>query len=68
MEGSERRRDSARLQWDSKPRKAINPRDIDFQTAEIVIPNSARDQFTIISFGYLIDNIQLDKNNMNRLS
>jgi len=67
MEVYARRKDSARLQWNSKPRRAINPRDIDFQTAEIVIPNPARDQSTITSFGNLIDNVRLDKSNMNRL-
>ena len=67
LEVSGRRKDSARLQWNSKPRRAINPRDIDFQTAEIVIPNPARDQSTITSFGNLMDNVQLDKSTMNRL-
>ena len=67
MEASGRRKDSARLQWDTKPRRAINPRDIEFQTAEIVIPNPARDQRTITSFGNLIDNIPFDKSHMNRL-
>jgi adenine-specific DNA-methyltransferase len=67
LEVSGRRKDSARLQWNSKPRRAINPRDIDFQTAEIVIPNPARDQSTITSFENLMDNVQLDKGTMNRL-
>ncbi len=40
---SRRKKDSARLVWDTKPRRAPNPRDIDFQTAEIVIPNPERD-------------------------
>jgi adenine specific DNA methylase Mod len=40
---SARKKDSARLVWDSKPRRAPNPRDIEFQTAEIVIPNPQRD-------------------------
>lgn len=34
-----RRKDSAKLVWDTKPKRAPNPRDIEFQTAEIVIPN-----------------------------
>lgn len=67
LQVSGRRKDSARLQWNSKPRRAINPRDIDFQTAEIVIPNPARDQSTITSFGNLMDNVRLDKSTMNRL-
>lgn len=38
---SERRRkkDSVKLVWDTKPKRAPNPKDIEFQTAEIVIPN-----------------------------
>jgi len=34
-----RKKDSARLVWDTKPRRAPNPKDIEFQTAEVVIPN-----------------------------
>src|SRR3990167_10371762 len=34
-----RKKDSARIVWDSKPRRAPNPKDIEFQTAEVVIPN-----------------------------
>lgn len=34
-----RRRDSVKLVWDTKPKRAPNPKDIEFQTAEIVIPN-----------------------------
>ncbi len=37
---TERRiKDSAQLKWDTKPRRAPNPRDIEFQTAEIVVSN-----------------------------
>lgn len=41
--GAEKRkqRDTARLIWASKPRKEPSPKDLDFQTAEIVIPNKA---------------------------
>jgi len=39
-----RRKDSAKLGWDTKPKRAPNPRDIEFQTAEIVIPNPKQDQ------------------------
>ena len=41
-----RRKDSARLVWDSKPKRPPSPRDIEFQTAEVVIPNPARDAGT----------------------
>ncbi len=64
-----RRKDSARLVWDTKPRRAPNPRDIEFQTAEIVIPNPQRDagQFALkFPTGRLTD-AELDKTQMNRL-
>ena len=50
-----RKKDSARLTWSSKPRRAPNPKDIDFQTAEMVIPNPQRDQLTIAQFGKLAE-------------
>jgi adenine specific DNA methylase Mod len=62
-----RNKDSARLIWSSKPRRAVNPKDIEFQTAEIVLLNPARDQQTILSFFNALSDSQLDKNNMNRL-
>jgi DNA modification methylase len=64
-----RKKDSARLVWDTKPRRAPNPRDIEFQTAEVVIPNWVRDGGQIpMSFrdGMLGDS-QFDKQQMNRL-
>ncbi len=36
-----KQRDTARLIWASKPRKEPSPKDLDFQTAEIVIPTKA---------------------------
>lgn len=39
-----RRKDSVKLAWDNKPKRAPNPKDIEFQTAEIVIPNPQQDQ------------------------
>src|SRR5713226_6931216 len=64
-----RKKDSARLVWDSKPRRAPNPRDIEFQTAEIVIPNPQRDSGQIpFSFrGGHLGERELDKTKMNRL-
>ena len=62
-----RKKDSARLIWSTKPRRAVNPRDIEFQTAEIVLPNPTRDQQTIPSFFNTLSNSQLEKNKMNRL-
>jgi adenine-specific DNA-methyltransferase len=40
-EHGRRIKDSAQLKWDTKPRRAPNPRDIEFQTAEVVISNPA---------------------------
>ncbi len=64
-----RKKDSARLVWDSKPRRAPNPRDIEFQTAEVVIPNWVRDSGQIpMSFrDSMLGDSQIDKQEMNRL-
>jgi len=64
-----RKKDSARLVWDSKPRRAPNPKDIEFQTAEVVIPNWVRDSGQIpMSFrDGLLGDSQIDKQQMNRL-
>lgn len=39
MSARRRKKDSVKLVWDTKPKRAPNPKDIEFQTAEIVIPN-----------------------------
>ena len=44
MTNNRRKKNSAKLRWDSKPRRAPNPKDIEFQTAEVVIPNPYRDE------------------------
>ncbi len=62
-----RRKDSAGIVWGTKPRRAPNPKDIEFQTAELVVPNPARDQQTITSFANTLTEIELDKSKMNRL-
>lgn len=62
-----RKKDSARLVWDSKPRRAPNPKDIEFQTAEIVIPNPHRDQATLPMFMQDLARREIDKSKMNRL-
>jgi adenine-specific DNA-methyltransferase len=64
-----RRKDTARLVWDSKPKRPPSPRDIEFQTAEVVIPNPARDAAQIpLSFrDGLLGNEQPDRARMNRL-
>ena len=44
MNERRRKKDSAKLIWDTKPKRAPNPKDIEFQTAEIVIPNPQEHQ------------------------
>jgi len=66
--GIYRRKDSARIVWDSKPRRAPNPKDIEFQTAEVVIPNPETAGQLPMSFrDTLIGEEELDKQKMNRL-
>jgi DNA modification methylase len=64
-----RRKDSARLVWDSKPKRPPSPRDIEFQTAEVVIPNPARDAGSL-PFTFrdgILHNEEIDRSKMNRL-
>src|SRR3989344_4359107 len=66
--GIHRKKDSARIVWDSKPRRAPNPKDIEFQTAEVVIPNPETAWQLPMSFrDTLIGEEELDKQKMNRL-
>jgi adenine-specific DNA-methyltransferase len=62
-----RKKDSARLIWSTKPRRAVNPKDIEFQTAEVVLPNPLRDQQTIQSFFNTLFSVQIDRARVNRL-
>jgi adenine-specific DNA-methyltransferase len=64
-----RRKDTARLVWNSKPKRPPSPRDIEFQTAEVVIPNPARDAAQLpLSFrDGIFGNDQVDRVQMNRL-
>jgi len=63
-----RKKDSARLVWDTKPRRAPNPKDIEFQTAEVVIPNPKVAGELPLSFrDGLLDDAEIDKQKMNRL-
>src|SRR3989338_6619802 len=60
--GNNRKKDSARIVWDSKPRRAPNPNDIEFQTAEVVIPNpEAVGQLPISFRDKLFGEEELDK-------
>src|SRR5579875_2684415 len=59
-------KDTAHLAWDTKPRRAASPKDIEFQTAEIVIPNPAKTDQSLISFSSL-SNVTIDKSKANRL-
>jgi hypothetical protein len=64
-----RKKDSARLVWDSKPKRPPSPRDIEFQTAEIVIPNPARDADSLpfTAGGEIVVGREIDRLKMNRL-
>ncbi len=62
-----RKKDSARLIWDSKPKRAPNPKDIEFQTAEVVIPNPAVDQIRLSPFLTDLSKGTIDRSEMNRL-
>ena len=63
-----RKKDSARLTWDTKPRRAANPKDIEFQTAEVVIPNPQIAGELPLSFrDGLFGEEEIDKQKMNRL-
>ena len=67
-----RKKDSAKLVWDTKPKRAPNPRDIEFQTAEIVIPNPKEAQGDLPLFanqtGVLpLNSSDIDRAKMNRL-
>ncbi len=64
-----KKKDSARLVWNTKPGRAPNPRDMEFQTAEVMIPNPHRDE-SRIPFSFragLLGEEELDKQKMNRL-
>jgi adenine-specific DNA-methyltransferase len=63
-----RKKDSARLVWDTKPRRAPNPKDIEFQTAEVVIPNPKIAGELPLSFcDGKLGETEFDKQKMNRL-
>lgn len=63
-----RRKNSARLVWGSKPKRAPNPKDIEFQTAEVVIPNPSRDQTKLSPFLADLRKVTIDPTKMNRLN
>ena len=64
--GIHRKKDSARIVWDSKPRRAPNPKDIEFQTAEVVIPNPETAGQLPMSFqDKILGEEELDKQKMN---
>ena len=63
-----RKKDSAKLVWSTKPRRAPNPKDIEFQTAEVVLPNPKVAGELPLSFrDGLIGEEEIDKQKMNRL-
>ena len=60
-----RKKDSSRLTWDTKPRRAPNPKDIEFQTAEVVIPNPQKVGQLPLSFqDGLFGEEEIDKQNL----
>src|SRR5579862_9428564 len=61
------RRNTAKVSWESKPRRAPNPKDIEFQTAEIVFPNPATGGEKLQSFSPLQLENQIDRSINNRL-
>ncbi len=63
----ERRKDSAHLDWSTKPRRSPSPKDIEFQTAEMVIPNPSRNGATLPSFSTSLSETRIDKTRANRL-
>jgi len=66
--GKPRKKDSARLIWDSKPRRAPNPKDIEFQISEVVIPNPQHAGELPLSFrDGLFGEEEIDKQKVNRL-
>lgn len=67
MEVIVRKKGSTRLVWDTKPRHAINSKDIEFQIVEVVLSNPARDEPAIQSFFNNSSCIQLQRDRMNRL-
>lgn len=67
MEVIVRKKGSTRLVWDTKPHRAINSKDIEFQIAEVVLSNLAKDEPAIQSFFNISSCIQLQRNRMNRL-
>jgi len=63
-----RKKDSAKLVWSTKPRRAPNPKDIEFQTAEVVLPNPKVAGELPLSFrDGIIGEEEIDKQKMNRL-
>jgi hypothetical protein len=59
-----RKKDSTRLVWDNKPSRAPNPKDIEFQTTEIIVPNPKNAGDLTISFhNRILGEPELDKQN-----
>ncbi len=65
MEVIVRKKGSTRLVWDTKPRHAINSKDIEFQIVEVVLSNPARDEPAIQSFFNNSSCIQLQRDRKN---
>lgn len=61
-----RKRESVRLVWNTKPKRAPNPRDLEFQPAEVVYPNKAAEGGQEMLFPRTPEG-EVDDTKMNRL-
>lgn len=61
-----KRRESVRLVWNTKPKRAPNPRDLEFQPAEVVYPNRAAERGQELLFPRTSQG-EVDDTKMNRL-
>ena len=61
-----RKRESVKLVWNTKPKKAPNPRDLEFQPAEVVYPNKAAEGGQELLFPRTAQG-EVDDTKMNRL-
>lgn len=67
MGGVTKKKNSARLLWNTKANYIVNPKNIKFRTAEVVLPNPARDQWLAQSLFNVLSDFQIKRNRMNRL-
>jgi hypothetical protein len=61
-----KKKNSARLLWNTTPSYVVNPKNIKFWTAEVVLPIKQETKGTQSLFNVL-SNIRIERNRMNRL-